>query len=148
MKVLVTGATGSVGSHMVEQLLAKDIEVKALSRKESNLPKGAQVVLGDLDIPETIKAHLQTINSLFLITQSEQTDEKFIKNKRIIQMAKQANVARIVALIDFEGNPIEDFIKNSGMDFIKASGIYEKFTLQWLDRINPKRRTYSYSFPR
>ncbi|ASR47604.1 hydroxylase [Paenibacillus kribbensis] len=117
MKVLVTGATGSVGSYIVEQLLAKDIEVKALSRKEGNLPKGAQVVLGDLDIPETIKAHLHTIDSLFLITQSEQSDEKFIKNKRIIQMAKEANVARIVALIDFEGNPIEDVIKNSGMEW-------------------------------
>lgn len=52
MKVLVTGATGSVGSHIVEQLVAKDIEVKALSRKESNLPKGAQVVLGILIFPK------------------------------------------------------------------------------------------------
>ncbi|SFE24947.1 Uncharacterized conserved protein YbjT, contains NAD(P)-binding and DUF2867 domains [Paenibacillus algorifonticola] len=117
MRVLVTGATGSVGRHIVEQLLAKGIEVRALSRKEGNLPTGAQAVLGDLDIPVTIESYLQDVDSLFLITQSDQSDSKFLKNQSIIQMAKKANVKKIVALIDFFNNPIEEVIQNSEMEW-------------------------------
>ncbi|MGQ3480212.1 NAD(P)H-binding protein [Paenibacillus sp. TY11] len=117
MKVLVTGATETLGGLIVEQLLAKGIAVKALSRKEGNLPKGAQVVLGDLDIPETIERYFQDVDSLFLITQSDQSDTKFLTNQRIIQMAKEANVKKIVALIDFFNNPIEEVIQNSGMEW-------------------------------
>ncbi len=37
MKVLVTGATGFVGSHVAEKLLAKGYEVRCIVRKTSNL---------------------------------------------------------------------------------------------------------------
>lgn len=37
MKVLVTGATGFVGSHIADQLLERDFEVRAIARKTSNL---------------------------------------------------------------------------------------------------------------
>ncbi|MBI4822992.1 MAG: NAD-dependent epimerase/dehydratase family protein [Nitrospirae bacterium] len=37
MKVLVTGATGFIGSHLVEELLRRDYEVTCLVRKTSNL---------------------------------------------------------------------------------------------------------------
>lgn len=52
MKALVTGATGFVGFHIVQLLLAKDIPVKALVRKESDssfLSKdGVAVSIGDI----------------------------------------------------------------------------------------------------
>ncbi|MCY7941511.1 hydroxylase [Bacillus inaquosorum] len=38
-------------------------------------------------------------------------------NKKIVQMAEEAGVKRIVAIMDFEGNPIEEVIKNSGMEW-------------------------------
>lgn len=117
MTILVTGSTGSVGRLIVEQLVQKGYKVRALSRKASNakLPVEVDVVSGDLDNPDTLKPHFKNVDSLFLITQSEQTDDRFFKNQRIVQMAKEANVKKIVALMDFEGNPIEEVIQNSGM---------------------------------
>lgn len=119
MKVLVTGATGTVGGHIVEQLLSKGVEVMALSRnpKITSFPPEVHIVSGDLNNPDTLQVHLQTVDSLFLITQSDQTEAKFLANQRIIQMAKEADVKKIVALMDYEGNPIESVIQDSGMDW-------------------------------
>jgi nucleoside-diphosphate-sugar epimerase len=53
MKVLVTGGTGFLGSHFVEQLIAHGDEVLALARKTSNISHlkstGARIVLGDVE---------------------------------------------------------------------------------------------------
>ncbi|MEK4439145.1 NAD(P)H-binding protein [Paenibacillus sp. FSL K6-2862] len=119
MKVLVTGATGTVGGHIVEQLISKGVEVRGLSRnlKNTSFPPEAQIVVGDLNNPDTLQVHLQTVDRLFLITQSEQTETRFLANQRIIRMAKEANVKKIVALMDYEGNPIESIIQESGMDW-------------------------------
>jgi len=112
MTIFVTGATGTVGGHIVKQLLSKNVEVKAMSRNPENtsLPPEVHIAVGDLNHPDTLQLHLQNVDSLFLITQSEQTDARFLANQRIIQMAKEAKVRKIVALMDYEGNPIESII--------------------------------------
>jgi dihydroflavonol-4-reductase len=53
MKALVTGATGFVGSHLVEALQSRSIEVTALARSATKaaelVRRGVRVVSGDLD---------------------------------------------------------------------------------------------------
>ncbi|PRS03222.1 SDR family oxidoreductase [Bacillus halotolerans] len=119
MTILVTGATGTVGGHIVELLNGKGVKVKALTRaiNKTNLPAEVQLVSGDLDHPETLQSHLYKVDGLFLMTQSDQSDTKFLANQRIVQMAEKAGVKKIVALVDYEGNPIEEVIKNSGMEW-------------------------------
>lgn len=50
MTILVTGATGAVGRHLVTTLLDRGAGVRALTRKpaDADLPAGAEVVAGDL----------------------------------------------------------------------------------------------------
>ncbi|MEC0518073.1 NAD(P)H-binding protein [Bacillus inaquosorum] len=119
MTILVTGATGTVGCCIVGLLHEKGVKVRALTRaiNKTNLPAEIQIVSGDLDKPESLQPHLYKVDSLFFITQSDQSDTKFMTNKKIVQMAEEAGVKRIVAIMDFEGNPIEEVIKNSGMEW-------------------------------
>jgi nucleoside-diphosphate-sugar epimerase len=55
MRVLVTGATGDVGRHVTERLLADGMAVRALCRSvPDGLPRAVEVVHGDLTAPETL----------------------------------------------------------------------------------------------
>ena len=50
MTILVTGATGTVGRQVVEQLVKRGADVRALVRDpaKANFPAGVAVVQGDL----------------------------------------------------------------------------------------------------
>ncbi len=59
MTVLVTGATGAVGRHVVAGLLAADQPVRALTRGDgAGLPTPVQVVTADLADPATLTPEL------------------------------------------------------------------------------------------
>jgi uncharacterized protein YbjT (DUF2867 family) len=60
MTVLVTGATGSVGRHVVAGLLAAGEPVRALTRDSANadLPRGVELVTADLADPATLTPQL------------------------------------------------------------------------------------------
>jgi uncharacterized protein YbjT (DUF2867 family) len=50
MTILVTGATGTIGRQVIEQLVKRGADVRALVREpaKANLPAGVTVVQGDL----------------------------------------------------------------------------------------------------
>ena len=66
--ILVTGATGSVGSELVGQLLGAGRPVRALIRGAVRaLPAGAEAARGDLDQPGSLAAALEGVRSVFLL---------------------------------------------------------------------------------
>ncbi|MFE5327447.1 NAD(P)H-binding protein [Embleya sp. NPDC056575] len=67
--ILVTGATGNVGRHVVAELLAAGAEVRALVRRPetADLPPGVEVVAGDLADPAGLTAALTGVESVFLV---------------------------------------------------------------------------------
>jgi nucleoside-diphosphate-sugar epimerase len=69
MKTLVTGSTGLVGSTLVERLIGKGYEVRALARKTSDLSHlkttRAEIVFGDITDYDTLPPVVQGIDIVF-----------------------------------------------------------------------------------
>ncbi|WP_329485759.1 NAD(P)H-binding protein [Kitasatospora sp. NBC_01246] len=68
-EILVTGATGNVGRHVVARLLAAGAGVRALARdpETAGLPEGVKVVSGDLSAPATLDVALEGTSAVFLV---------------------------------------------------------------------------------
>ncbi|MFI1585112.1 NAD(P)H-binding protein [Embleya sp. NPDC020630] len=68
-RILVTGATGTVGRPLVARLLAEGHRVRALVRNPDGgaLPHGAEPVRGDLAVSETLSAGAAGADAVFLV---------------------------------------------------------------------------------
>lgn len=70
MKHFVTGATGFVGSHVVDELVGRGDDVIALTRNRSNadhLPEEATVVEGDITEKESMRDAMAGVDGVFHI---------------------------------------------------------------------------------
>jgi uncharacterized protein YbjT (DUF2867 family) len=69
MPVLVIGATGNVGRHVVEALRQAGAPVRALARRPeaAGLPADVEVIAGDLTTPESLDPALEGIEAAFLL---------------------------------------------------------------------------------
>lgn len=68
--VLVTGATGTVGSEVVRHLTTHGVRVRALTRspEKVDLPEGVSAVAGELTELDTMRAALEGADGLFLLS--------------------------------------------------------------------------------
>jgi uncharacterized protein YbjT (DUF2867 family) len=68
-RILVTGATGNVGRHVVSQLAASGAQVRALARNVDavGLPPQVEVMRADLTIPDDLEQCLYGIDGVFLV---------------------------------------------------------------------------------
>jgi uncharacterized protein YbjT (DUF2867 family) len=66
--ILVTGATGNIGRHLVARLAERGAEVRAFARTPSgDLPDGVGFVAGDLAQPHTLAPALEDVDAAFLL---------------------------------------------------------------------------------
>jgi uncharacterized protein YbjT (DUF2867 family) len=68
-RILIVGATGTVGRQVASQLNTSDIDVRALVRnpQAAHLPPHIEVVRGDLTVPETLDECLDGVDTVFLV---------------------------------------------------------------------------------
>jgi uncharacterized protein YbjT (DUF2867 family) len=68
-RVLVIGATGTVGRQVVSQLVSTGAQVRALTRNPDtvDLPPQVEMMRGDLTVPETLDPGLEDIGTVFLV---------------------------------------------------------------------------------
>lgn len=79
--IFIAGATGFIGSHLVDELLAKGHKLKCLVRSEkakvSFSAKGIKVFQGDITMPETLKGVLQSEDFVIHLVGIIEEKEKF-----------------------------------------------------------------------
>jgi uncharacterized protein YbjT (DUF2867 family) len=95
---LVTGATGNVGAHVVRQLRARGVPVRAFVRDAdkaaATLPRDVDLAVGDFTDSESIRTALKGVTGVCLISPSgpEQVGHEIA----VIYAAAAAGVSRLV----------------------------------------------------
>ena len=124
MTILVTGATGTIGGQVVQQLVKRGADVRALVRNpaQSNLPAAVEVVQGDLFDIDSLRAAFSGVSTLFLLNAVTADDVKRVANK-YLDPSKMAivivgdrkaiepglkDLGLPINMLDTEGNAIAD----------------------------------------
>jgi uncharacterized protein YbjT (DUF2867 family) len=143
MTILVTGATGSVGRLVVDELLAAGATVRALTVDPARaaLPAEAEVVVGSLARPSTLPVALKGVSAVYLASMARTV-------RRFCELASEAGVPRVVALSgssvgdDHEGSSgheygaVEAAVRQAGFawTFLRP-GAFMNNTLDWADMV-------------
>lgn len=130
--LLITGATGSVGTQLVKKLVNMNLSFRALVRNKeqgdlmAHLPQ-AEIAVGDLSDSDSLVQALHGIEKAFLLTNSSEYAEELQLN--FVNAAYKAGVKHIVKLSQLaadEASPVrflryhavvENRIKDLGMNY-------------------------------
>ena len=158
MKVLVTGGTGFVGSHLVRALLKRGAEVRCLARKSRRLDNlnalPVEIVYGDLRDADSLKAALAGCQTLYHCAAdyrlwAKDPQELYASNiegtRNIMQAAFEARLERVVytstvgALgLHDDGTPADEATPVSVDDMIgdykRSKFLAEREVDSWVER--------------
>jgi uncharacterized protein YbjT (DUF2867 family) len=141
--ILVTGATGNIGRHLVPLLLDAGASVRALTRSAAAFPAGVTAVRGDLTEPAALDFRADAVFLLWPYTAAEGAEAV---------VAKIAEQARRVVFVSAMGVPdveptdpapeglfhghIEWLIRRTSLEwtFLRAGG-FASNTLGWAEEI-------------
>src|SRR5256886_8402806 len=98
MTILVTCATGHVGRQVVEQLVKRGADVRALVRDpaKANFPAGVNAVKGDLLDVDSLRSAFSGVSTLFLL--NAVVPDEFTQALIALNLAREAGIERIVYL--------------------------------------------------
>jgi uncharacterized protein YbjT (DUF2867 family) len=98
MTILVVGATGRVGRHVVDQLVKRGVAVRVLTRDASkaSFPEGVDVAQGELLDLASLRKAFDGVTTLFLL--NAVTGDEFTQAIITLNVAREAGVERVVYL--------------------------------------------------
>ncbi|MFQ6309167.1 SDR family oxidoreductase [Lysobacter capsici] len=98
MTILVTGATGKIGRHVIQQLIQRGAKPQALVRDPSaaDLPDAVDVVQGDMLDVDALRRGFEGVSTLFLL--NAVAADEFTQALITLNVAREAGVKRLVYL--------------------------------------------------
>ncbi|RQT08181.1 SDR family oxidoreductase [Burkholderia contaminans] len=98
MTILVTGATGRVGRHVVHQLVERGADVRVLVRDPSkaDFPAAVSVVQGDMLDLDALRTAFTGVRTLFLL--NGVAGDEFTQALIALNLAREAGIERLVYL--------------------------------------------------
>ncbi|WP_460503286.1 NmrA family NAD(P)-binding protein, partial [Hymenobacter agri] len=132
--ILLTGATGTIGSELTKILIRRGVPFRALVR---SLPAaaalqgqpGVELVVGDLDDPASLAPALVGVERTFLLTNSTERAEQ--QQLNFVQQARQAGVRQVVKLSQWAADrlsPVRFLRYHAAVEeAIRASGLAYTF---------------------
>lgn len=147
--VLVVGATGSIGQHVVAQSLKAGYETRALVRdpaRAGRLPTGVQVVVGDLTDSSTLREAVEGVTGIVFThgshggaQEAEAVDYGAVRNVLDVLNAP-ARIALMTAIGVTKHTAGHDW-KRRGERLVRASGLpYTIVRPGWFDYNEPNQQ--------
>lgn len=146
--ILVTGATGTIGSEVVRQLAARGEKVRALSREpaQARVPSGVEAVPGHHRDRASVEAAMAGAEAAFLVGVFGPDDAEH--DRGLVEAAKAAGVRRIVKLSAIgTGDPRlgvfgtwhlpgEEAVRASGLEWtVLRPSAFASNTLSWVTAV-------------
>jgi uncharacterized protein YbjT (DUF2867 family) len=154
LNVLVTGATGKQGGHLVRELLARGHSVRALTRKPESpaaaalAERGVTIVRGDFDDQEGLERAAHGVDTVFAMSTPFESGEKTETREgiNIVRAASSAGVKHLVyssvagadratGIPHFDSKfEVEKEIRRSGVPFTIVAPVFfmENFLAEWM----------------
>jgi (4-alkanoyl-5-oxo-2,5-dihydrofuran-3-yl)methyl phosphate reductase len=155
--ILVTGATGNIGSELVKRLVAKGSPVRVISRDEkkvSHLDPAVERVIGDRHDPAVVRKAAQGADKVFML--AVLFDKNHEADRLLVEEAKGAGAGQIVmissASVHRKGNEIgrlhrekEELIEQSGIPwtFLRPGGFMSNAILWWAETIKSQAKVFN-----
>lgn len=131
-RILITGATGNIGTELAKLFSAQRVPFRAMVRSSSGADRlagleGAEIVIGDFNDEESIAGALKDVERAFLLTNSSEHAES--QQSTFVDLARIAGVKHIVKLSQWAADAnspvrflryhaaVEQRIKNSGIAY-------------------------------
>lgn len=143
-KILVTGATGNIGSEIVKQLKSKNANFIAGTTKGETI-EGVKTIKTDFSDEESLRTAMKGIDTLFLLLPSH--PEAINWGKNVIEIAKESGIKYIVRssgmfanmnsdlLIEKTLGTTDEDVKNSGINYTitAPSSFMQNFSTQMVN---------------
>ena len=108
MAILMIGGTGAIGSRVVQKLTEAGADVRVLARDaaRATLPAGAAAVPGDLTQPDSVRAALAGIDTVFLL--NAVVPDELVQALTVVGLVRDAGIKGLVYFSVLNGELFTD----------------------------------------